>query len=135
MPNISGIKGNQTMKFGELLEFNRFFLKNNAENEAGTIVPDLFLFFKKAPYTEWSTACFRYISLAFKLEYSKNKLYKTWDYWSRDILYFDFSEKCLGIVFPPRFAYYFSTKIFLMLHSVNWQNLIVWLHLLLEIFR
>ena len=27
-----------------------FFFKNNAENEAGRLVPDLFLFFKKALY-------------------------------------------------------------------------------------
>ena len=27
-----------------------FFFKNNAENEAGTLVPGLFLFFKKSLY-------------------------------------------------------------------------------------
>ena len=27
-----------------------FFFKNNAENEAGRLVPDLFLFFEKALY-------------------------------------------------------------------------------------
>ena len=27
-----------------------FFFKNNADNEAGRLVPDLFLFFKKALY-------------------------------------------------------------------------------------
>ena len=38
------------MKFGQLIEYNNIniFLKNHAENEAGRVVPDLFLFFKKA---------------------------------------------------------------------------------------
>ena len=33
------------MKLGQLL-----FFKNDEENEAGRLVPDLFLFFKKAQY-------------------------------------------------------------------------------------
>ena len=37
------------MKFGHLIEHNNknIFFPNYAENEAGTLVPDLFLFFKK----------------------------------------------------------------------------------------
>ena len=65
--------------------------------------------------------------------YNKNKLYKTLDYWSRDILNFDFLEKGLGIVFPTHFMYDFSRKMFLMLYHVNWTNFITWLLLLLEI--
>ena len=40
------------MKFGQVKEYKReiFFFKNHAENEAGRLVPDLFLFFKKALY-------------------------------------------------------------------------------------
>ena len=40
------------MKFGQLIEYNKrhFFFKNHAENKAGRLVPDLFLFFKKALY-------------------------------------------------------------------------------------
>ena len=37
--------------------------------------------------------------------YDKNKLFKTLDYWSRDILNFNFSEKGLGVVSPPHFVY------------------------------
>ena len=50
MPNISRSKGNQTMKLGQLIEYNKrnIFLQNYAENEAGRLVPDLSLFFKKA---------------------------------------------------------------------------------------
>ena len=38
------------MKLGQLIEYNKRnnFLKNYAENETGRLVPDLFLFFKKA---------------------------------------------------------------------------------------
>ena len=36
-----------------------------------------------------------------------------------DILDFDFLEKGLGIVFPPHFMHDFSTKMFLMLYSIN----------------
>ena len=47
-PNISRSKGNQAMKFGQLIKYsirNNFF-KNYAENEAERLVPDLFLFLK-----------------------------------------------------------------------------------------
>ena len=50
LPNISQSKDNQTMKFGQLIERNKrnIFLQNYSENEAGRLVPDLFLFIKKA---------------------------------------------------------------------------------------
>ena len=36
------------MKFCQIIEYNKiFFFKNYAENEARTLVPDLFLFLKK----------------------------------------------------------------------------------------
>ena len=50
LSNISQSKGNQTMEFGQLIEYNKriLFFKNYAENEAGRLVLNLFLFFKKA---------------------------------------------------------------------------------------
>ena len=80
-----------------------------------------------------SAAYFQYISIALNLPYNKNKVYKTLDYWFRDMLDFNFSEKGLGLVSPPHFVYDFSRKTFFMLHSVNEPNFIVWLSLLLEI--
>ena len=65
--------------------------------------------------------------------YNKNKLCKTLDYWSRDMLNFDFLEKGLGIASPTHFMYDFSRKMFIMLCYVNWTNFITWLLLLLEI--
>ena len=49
-PNISRSKGNQTLKFGKVKEYNKrnIFVQNLAEDEAGRLDSDLFLFFKKA---------------------------------------------------------------------------------------
>ena len=40
------------MKFGQLIKYNNrnIFLKNHTQNEAVTVAPDHFLFFKKALY-------------------------------------------------------------------------------------
>ena len=50
--NISKIEGKQIVKFGQLIECNKqkVFFKNHAEYEAGRLLQDLFLFFKKALY-------------------------------------------------------------------------------------
>ena len=50
LSNISQRKGNQTMKSRQLIEYDKRnnFLENYAENEAGRLVPDLFLFIEKA---------------------------------------------------------------------------------------
>ena len=49
------------------------------------------------------------------------------------MLSFDILDKGLGIVSPAHIAYDFSTKMILMLYSINRPNFIVWLLLLLEI--
>ena len=46
---------------------------------------------------------------------------------------FDFVGKGPRIVSLSRFVYDFSTKMFLTLYSINLQNFIIWLSLLLEI--
>ena len=47
LPSISRGLSNQTMKFGRLIEYDlrNIFLKNHAENEAGRLDLDLFVFF------------------------------------------------------------------------------------------
>ena len=52
LPNISHSKGNQAMKFGQLILYNKknIFFKNHAENEAGRLVPDLLLLFNEVLY-------------------------------------------------------------------------------------
>ena len=48
LPSISRSKGSQTRKFDQVIDKKRYiFLKNHAENEAGRLVPDLYLLFKK----------------------------------------------------------------------------------------
>ena len=50
LSNISQSKSNQKMKFGQIMKHNKrnIFFKNYGKNEAQGLVPDLFLFFKKA---------------------------------------------------------------------------------------
>ena len=50
LPNISASKSNQATKRDQLIDYDKrnIFLQNYAENEAGRLVPDLFLFFKYA---------------------------------------------------------------------------------------
>ena len=103
--------------------------------------PDRFLFFKKALYqvkTSDLQLDFTIISIALKLAYNRNKLFKTLHCWSRDMLNSDFDfdfdllDKSLGIVSPAYVVYDFSATMFLMLYSINWSNFIAWLLLLLE---
>ena len=49
LPNISQSKDNQSIKFGQSIECKRdvFFFKNCVENEAGRLVAEFTLFFKK----------------------------------------------------------------------------------------
>ena len=82
--------------------------------------------------SKWSAAWFHYISIALKLAYNRNKLFKTLHYWPRDILNFDFLGKGLGIVSLPNFVYDFSTKMS-TLYSIHWLNFIFWLPSLLEV--
>ena len=76
---------------------------------------------------------FQYSLIALILTYNKNKLHKTLDYWSRDMLNLEFLEKSLGVASLPHFVYNFSRKMFLMLRFINWPNFTVCLSLHLEI--
>ena len=107
-----------------------FFFKIHRENEAWRLLPDHFLFFKKDLCEVKASG----LQLSFNIFWKPS----TWhtiktDYWSRNVLNFDFLENDLEIVSSPHFVYDFSKKMFLMLYSINWRNLIVWFLLLLEI--
>ena len=45
LPNISSSKGNQTMKFGQLIEYNmrNIFLEKSAQNVVEKLVPETFI--------------------------------------------------------------------------------------------
>ena len=49
------------------------------------------------------------------------------------MLNFNFLDKDLGIVSPAYFVYDFSTKMLLILYSINGPNFIAWFPLLLDI--
>ena len=63
----SGTNVNQAVKLGQLIEYNLggweiFFFKNDAENEARTLVPGLFFVFKKGLYKVKTTT--QYLSFS-----------------------------------------------------------------------
>ena len=46
---------------------------------------------------------------------------------------FNFSENSLELVPPPYFVYDFSSKMFVMLHSIDWPSFIIWSPIRLEV--
>ena len=126
------------MKFGQVIECSKrkIFLKKSCRKWGReTSSSQKFVFLKNFKWDKRksSAAWFQYTLIALNLAHNKGKLYKTLDYWSIDMLNFDFLEKDLEIVSPLHFVYDFSREIFLILYSINWPNFIAWLHLLLEI--
>ena len=138
MLNISRIKGHQTIKFGQLIEYprrNNFSLKIMQKMSRNTRFKLLFVSLKNfiLGKSKWSAAWFYYISIALKLAYNRNKLFNTLHYWSRDMLNFEFLYEGLGRVSPAHFVHGFATKMLLILYSIYWPNFIVSLPLRLEI--
>ena len=137
LPNTSQSKGSQTMKSGQLIEYNKIntFLQILCRRWGRQ-----FLFFEKAN-KGWKQVGCSLVSVYLDSSQLATqlyiivlyKLYKTLDYWSKDMLNFNFSEKGLGLVSPSHFVNDFSRKTFRILHSIKWANLIVWLLSLCEI--
>ena len=77
MRYISQSKGNQTMRFCQLIKYNKIniFIQKSYQHNEGRLVPDHFLLLKKALYekNKRSAARLKYIGIA-----HKNK--KTFDY-------------------------------------------------------
>ena len=61
----------------------------------------------------------------------KTNSIKRLDFWSKDMLNFNFSEKGLGLISAQHFKHDFSRQMSLMLHSIKWPYFVVWLPLLL----
>ena len=127
------------MKSGELIEYNQknFFLQKLYRKWSRETSSRPLYFCESLIWGEskWFAAYFWYILIALNLPYNKSKLCKTLDYWFRDMLIFNFSEKCWKLVSPLHFVNDFPKRMFLMLHSINWPNFIVWLPLLLNIIK
>ena len=128
------------MKFGPLIYHKRnIFLQNSCRKWGREASSRLLSFFTKNFFLvideviESSLQVIFNISIAFKLVPNKCKLHKTLDYWSRDILTFNFLQKSLALASPPHCVYDFSKKTIIMLYSINSLNFIVWMALPLEI--
>ena len=86
------------MTFGLVIECNNrniFSSKIMQKMRHGDLVPDLFLFSKKALHeikASGLTLSFN-ISITLNLAYNTTKLYKTVEYWSWDILNFDIFKR------------------------------------------
>ena len=74
--NIPRSIDNQATKCSQLIEYNKadLLFKNHAENEAGRLAPDLFLFFRKPFYDVRQVVCslFSIILIALNFAYIKN---------------------------------------------------------------
>ena len=121
--NISRSKENQTMKHGQLIEYNKrnTFLEKLCGKWGRETSPRSFFNLKKCLMwgkRKWFAAQFQYVSIALNMAYNKNKLYKTLDYGFRDMLNFIFSEKGLVLISA---SHDFFKKLFLMLHSITDQ--------------
>ena len=59
LANISQSKGNQEIKFGQLIEYNQknIFLQKSSRQEAQKLVPDIFLFLRKTLYKVKLVVC------------------------------------------------------------------------------
>ena len=127
---IISSKTNQTMKFGQQIEYNKIMQELRHRETNSRLLLSKALYEIKANGQHLSFDIFWKSST---WTCSKNKLYKTLNCCSRYMLRHNFLKKVLGLVSPPCFVYDFSRKMYLMLYSVNWLNFIIWLPLLHEI--
>ena len=119
------------MKFGQVIEYNSrnmflqlSFRKWGSETSSRPfLVLKIFIWGK----SKWSAGYFQSLSIFLNLANHKNKICKTLENWSRDMLNFSVVENGLWIVSLPHFVYDFLRNVFFMLYSINWQNFIAFL--------
>ena len=138
MPNVWRIKGNQTMKFDQLIDYNvrNIFLEKSYTKYDGETSP--------RPFSEkWKLSiCLDQepkVSYSLFLFYAKPEAIETcWNY-AADYLHlphfklFQNTKSGLELGSLPYFLHNFWSKIFLLIYSINWPSFIVWLSLLREI--
>ena len=135
LSNTSRWKGNQTMKFDQLIEYKvkMFFFQGRAENEAGKIVTYLFLFFKKNFTQGKSTLVPIYFGRSQLEHIIKTNCIKFSELLVQRYIQSFFFKKVPGASFSTIFFYDFLRKIFIMLYFNSWPNFIAMLPLLDEI--
>ena len=131
MPNISKSKGNQTMKFGQIVKYivQIFFSKKHTQHLVEKLVLDSFLKNQNWAYLwinslNFYTVCFycRSKSRTTKIFLPHFNFYLIQSFFK--------TKRGLKLFSLPHFLYEFWKKIFLKLHSGNWWNWIVWFILL-----
>ena len=137
LTNTSRSKGNQAMKFGQLIENTRasIFLEKSWTKLGGETIRSLKN--KNWEYF-WITilkfykVCFHCIPSWGLTEYLSNR---SLAFTSYKVFFLKKKKKKRGLelISLPHFLHYFWRKIFLLVHSITGQNFIVWLHLLREI--
>ena len=123
----------KTMNFVQSIRYNK---RNVFFKKSSRLVPDLFLFFKKALYEIKASGphlSFNIFGYTLTWHTTKNKLYKTLDLRSRDTLNLDILKKGLGIVSWLHFVDDFSREMFLMLYILLSNQL--WLSRCLYLLR
>ena len=125
LPNISRSKCNQTMKFGQLIKYNRnIFLKKSSIKYNGEANPRPFD--KKSKLSIYLDKCYKFVEV-----YQNILKLRCWPLAS--ILYFLQNKKRFETSLPALSWHDFWRKIFLTLYSIGWPNCIAWLLLLLEL--
>ena len=136
LTNISRSKGNQTMKFGQLIECNmrNIFIKKSYTKSGGETSPRHFAEKLKLSLslTQESKVLCSLFLLNAKLRVIEIYWNKSADHLLLPIRLFQKINRGLELVSLPHFLDNFWRKIFL-LYSINWPSFIVWLPLLREI--
>ena len=110
LPNISRSKGSQTMKFGQLIEYNtRNIFSQKSCRKAVRLVLDLFLFSQKASNEVKATGLqlsFN-VLIALNLAYNKNKNFRILIQRYAELRFF---RKASGTSFSTTFCVWFFKK-------------------------
>ena len=102
------------MEFGQLMKNNKGNIFTEKLCKKWGRKTSFILRFQENLYMRWkevARAWFQYFLIALNLAYNKNKLYKTVDYWLKDILNFDFFRKWSGNSFSTIFYVWFSNNV------------------------
>ena len=126
--NISRSKGNHTMKFGQLIEYNmrNTFLEISYLKLVEKLVSDPFIKNQNWAYL-WINSL-KYYEVCF---YCMTKSRSINDFYKSFLK----NKKRSGLVSLPHFLHDFWRKIFFLLYFIKLRNFIGWLTLLLEISR
>ena len=138
LPSISKSKGNQTIKFGQLIEYNlrNIFLEKSYTKYGGKTIPRPFSEKSKSSISldQQSKILYSLLLLNVQVEGYRNTLKRS----CRPLAFTTYktslqNKRGLGLVSLPHFLHNFWRIVFLLLHFTNWPNFIFWLPLLLEI--